>query len=114
MTMRRLLLLGGLLAAIALIATGLKLLSGDDSTCSAGLVVTSPREGATVMSPFTVSSEARGGWYSEGSFPVRLEDASGRVLAEVPAQAQGEWMTADTVPFLAELTFAVAERTQAT
>ena len=112
----------GLLVALALVAIGLLLVAGEgnwlrrgepeDGTKPAeGLTVASPREGETVTSPLVVTGEARGGWYFEASFPVRLEDASGQVLAEVPAQAQGEWMTADYVPFVAELAFAVPRLT---
>lgn len=145
MTMRRLILLGGVLLIVALAATGYRYFSGDDNwvcrdgawvangqpnsppptvACGVvvngpvedtkiaeGLVITNPDEGESVMSPLTVSGEARGAWYFEASFPVRLEDASGRILATVPAQAQGEWMTEDFVPYVAELAFEVATKT---
>lgn len=65
----------------------------------------SPLPGAIVASPLTVSGEARGRWYFEASFPVRLLDADGRELAVAPAQAQGEWMTPEFVPFETRLTF---------
>lgn len=67
--------------------------------------VTDPRPNATVTSPLTVRGVARGNWYFEASFPVELLDAAGSRLAQVPAQAQGEWMTQDFVPFTATLTF---------
>ncbi len=72
---------------------------------AASIVVDSPKEGATVTSPLTVIGKARGGWYFEASFPVRLLDALGNEIAVAPAQAQGEWMTEDFVPFVTELTF---------
>lgn len=56
-------------------------------------------------STLTVTGEARGRWYFEASFPVELRDAAGNTLGEVPAQAQGEWMTEDYVPFSATLTY---------
>lgn len=64
-----------------------------------------PRQNAMVRSPFSVSGEARGTWYFEASFPVRLLDADGTVLAATPAQAQGDWMTDAFVPFKVTLTF---------
>ena len=64
-----------------------------------------PLPGALVTSPLHVTGEARGTWYFEASFPVHLLDAAGRELAVTPAQAQGEWMTRDFVPFAATLTF---------
>jgi hypothetical protein len=65
--------------------------------------VASPSAGETVGSPLIVSGIAKGNWYFEASFPVRLEDSAGKVLATVPAQAQGNWMTENFVPFIAIL-----------
>jgi hypothetical protein len=61
--------------------------------------VNSPRPGATIYSPLTVSGRARGFWYFEASFPIEVQDENGNTLAQVPAQAQGEWMTEEFVPF---------------
>lgn len=58
----------------------------------------------TVSSPLTITGEARG-WYFEASFPVHLFDGNGNELASAPAQAQGDWMTEDFVPFKVTLTF---------
>ena len=52
-----------------------------------------------------VSGEARGSWYFEATFPVVLLDGNGEVIAEWYAQAQGEWMTTDFVPYKGELIF---------
>ncbi len=68
--------------------------------------VSAPTANATVSSPLVVTGEARGNWYFEASFPVRLLDANGQELAVGPAQAQGEWMTTNFVPFRISLTFA--------
>jgi hypothetical protein len=69
------------------------------------IVVDAPKSGAIVASPLTVTGKARGSWYFEASFPVKLKDASGTVIAERPAQAQGDWMTTDFVPFTITLTY---------
>ncbi len=76
-------------------------------TGAAGELVrlTYPVSGGVVRSPLFVRGEARGGWYFEADFPLRLEDAEGRVLASVPARASGEWMTEEFVPFTAKLSF---------
>lgn len=66
--------------------------------------VTSPRPGQTIARDVTVTGQARGTWYFEASFPMRLEDTDGNVIAQSFAQAQGEWMTEDFVPFSGELT----------
>jgi hypothetical protein len=73
-------------------------LPGNDS-----LKVLSPAMDAVVVAPLVVKGEAKGSWYWEASFPIRLLDDQGKELAVVPAQAQGEWMTEAFVPF--EATF---------
>ena len=75
--------------------------------------VISPAAHTRITSPLTVTGEARGTWYFEASFPVELLDANhheilnadGNAVASVPAQAQGEWMTENFVPFIATLDF---------
>lgn len=65
--------------------------------------VDTPKPGSKVNNNVTVRGAARGNWYFEGSFPIRIVDAEGRVLAEGAAEAQTEWMTTDYVPFIANL-----------
>ena len=65
----------------------------------------SPRPNEVVKSPLVIQGQARGNWYFEASFPVKIVDGKGTVLATVPAQAQGEWMTTEFVPFRVELSF---------
>lgn len=67
--------------------------------------VSTPRPNTVVQSPLSVEGMARGNWFFEASFPVRLIDASGIELGKVIAQAKGEWMTTEFVPFEATLTF---------
>lgn len=67
--------------------------------------VTEPMPDQIISSPLVVAGEARGSWYFEASFPVKLLDGNGSELARVPAQAQGDWMTNDFVPFKAVLNF---------
>lgn len=70
------------------------------------IVVTSPSAGASVGSTsLSATGEARGTWYFEASFPVTLKDASGKTIAQAPAEAQSDWMTADFVPFKITLTY---------
>lgn len=63
------------------------------------IVVETPKPNAVIKSPVTIKGKARGNWYFEASFPFRVVDAAGTVLAQVPVQAQGEWMTTEFVPF---------------
>lgn len=74
---------------------------GAEATSS--VVVKQPLAGSTIADPFQISGKARGTWFFEASFPVQLRDADGNVLGRSVAQAQGEWMTADFVPFTAQM-----------
>jgi hypothetical protein len=67
--------------------------------------VTVPLVNIAVKSPLTVEGEARGNWYFEASFPVRVYDGNGKLLGTGIAQAQGEWMTTNFVPFKATVMF---------
>ena len=67
--------------------------------------VNMPKPNNVVSSPLTIEGEARGNWYFEASFPVEIVDANGNRLGIVPAQAEGEWMTTDFVPFKTVLNF---------
>lgn len=79
--------------------------SSSASVSSVDIEVTSPVENTKVTSPLTVTGQARGMWYFEASFPVQLLDGNGQEIAVIPAQAQGDWMTAEMVPFIATLVF---------
>ncbi len=74
--------------------------------------VTAPTSGAKVSSPLVVTGEARGTWFFEASFPVRLFDANGQELTVGIAQAEGEWMTTEFVPFTATLNFGTPSTSQ--
>lgn len=67
--------------------------------------VVSPTLNAIISSPFSISGEARGQWFFEGSFPAKLLDANGKEIAVIPITAQGEWMTTDFVPFSGSMMF---------
>lgn len=63
------------------------------------IVIDAPKPGESVGTSFTVIGKARGGWYFEASFPLRVLSAQGSLLKEMPVQADGEWMTSEFVPF---------------
>lgn len=69
------------------------------------IVLDAPLLHATVNSPLLVSGKARGSWFFEASFPIYLLDSHGNMLGQGIAQAQGDWMTSDYVPFTATITF---------
>jgi len=75
------------------------------SECQPGIKVTSPARDAQIQSPLAIEGEARGTWFFEASFPVKLVDENNNVLAAGAATAQSDWMTEDYVPFKVTLDF---------
>jgi hypothetical protein len=75
------------------------------SSTGQSIAVANPSQGAGIGSPLEITGQARGSWYADGSFPVVLTDANGRVLARGTAVAQGVWQTDNLVPFIAWLEF---------
>ena len=74
------------------------------------IMVDLPQRGSVVGKDFSVIGRARGNWYFEASFPVKLLDKNGKVIATAIAQAQvdptgdgASWMTTNFVPFRADL-----------
>ena len=49
---------------------------------------------------------ARGSWFFEASFPIKITDEQGNVLGSSFVQAQSDWMTENFVPFKGEITYA--------
>lgn len=62
-----------------------------------------------IASPLAIKGKARGFWFFEASFPIKLYDENGKLLAAAIAQAQGDWMTENFVPFSAELKFEISK-----
>ena len=69
------------------------------------IVVEKPKPNELIESPLLINGRARGYWYFEASFPVRIFDDNGVELGVAIAQAGGEWMTENFVPFAAILEF---------
>lgn len=67
--------------------------------------VTKPTPNQVLENPLIIEGEATGTWFFEATFPVKLLDANGNIVATHFAQAQGEWMTEDFVPFKAQIEF---------
>ncbi len=64
-----------------------------------------PLPNTVVQSPLSLSGRARGNWFFEASFSMRIEDANGTNLGIGVMQAQSEWMTTDFVPFKGTIMF---------
>ncbi len=67
------------------------------------IVVDLPYPDAVTGKEFAVVGKARGTWYFEASFPVKVLDRDGKQLWMGPAQAQSEWMTEEFVPFRVDI-----------
>jgi len=80
---------------------------GTEDVSSTMIRITAPLPNAVVKSPLTVTGEARGNWYFEASFPVKVLDANSKQLGVGIAQAQGEWMTTNFVPFNTTVNFSI-------
>jgi hypothetical protein len=69
------------------------------------IVAESPLPNTAITSPVSITGKARGTWYFEATFPIEIIDAKDNVVGQGAAQAQGDWMTQDFVPFTASITF---------
>ncbi|MDD3285553.1 MAG: Gmad2 immunoglobulin-like domain-containing protein [Patescibacteria group bacterium] len=78
---------------------------GNELEQSDNIILDYPRPNQNISSPLTVKGRARGSWFFEASFPIVLTDWDGKIIAQGIAQAQGDWMTSDFVPFEATLSF---------
>lgn len=78
------------------------------------ITIDNPRPNQEIASPLVVDGRARGYWFFEASFPVKLYDTNNNLLAWGIAQAKSDWMTEDFVPFEAELIFSPASTVRGT
>lgn len=69
------------------------------------IVLDNPQPEQVVTSPLTIKGKARGFWFFEASFPVTLTNWDGLIIAETYAEAQGDWMTEEFVPYTSTITF---------
>ncbi|HOZ16301.1 MAG TPA: GerMN domain-containing protein [Candidatus Portnoybacteria bacterium] len=81
-------------------------------------ITVSVKSNQVITSPLQIDGKARGFWFFEASFPIKLVDENNNILAITIAQAKedpvtGEvnWMTEDFVDFKAKLEF-VPEKNQ--
>ena len=70
-----------------------------EDSMSEFIQVESPKAGDKITCEITISGQARGYWYFEGSFPAELYDEKGTLLYTAPIQSQEPWMTEDFVRF---------------
>lgn len=65
----------------------------------------SPEPNDVITSPLTITGRARGQWYFEASFPVTIKNNAGSIIGRGQAEAVGDWMTEELVPFQGTITF---------
>jgi hypothetical protein len=79
------------------------------------LSVSSLHANDVVTSPLTVTGTVTGGgWFFEGSFPIKIVDGDGATIGTGVAQAQADWMSTSSVPFTAIISFTAAHRATGT
>lgn len=67
--------------------------------------VAEPQANQEISTPVLIKGQARGNWFFEASFPIEVQDSDKVTIATGIAQAKGEWMTMDFVPFEAQVDF---------
>lgn len=71
--------------------------------------ISAPRPNGTIKSPAIIEGEARGTWFFEASFPIKLYDENNKLLGTAIAEAQSDWMTENFVKFKAVLSYSVTQ-----
>lgn len=79
--------------------------SSFQSALSKEIRVSFPLADTIISSPLIVTGEAKGNWFFEANLRLELQDNSGTVISTGNAQATGDWMTEDFVPFRGVLKF---------
>lgn len=69
------------------------------------IVLKNLKEGDYISSPLVIKGEAKGTWFSEGSFSVILTDGDGLIISETQTTVNSNWLTDDYVNFEAYLEF---------
>ncbi|MBD3282110.1 MAG: hypothetical protein GF387_00670 [Candidatus Portnoybacteria bacterium] len=76
--------------------------------------ITSPRPNEIIQSPLTIKGQAKGTWFFEADFPIKLKDANNNTIATAIAQTTEDWMTEEFISFQAELEFQKPETKEGT
>lgn len=71
--------------------------------------VYSPSPFAVITSPLKISGRARGYWFFEATFPVKIVDSDGKTIATSYMTAKDDWMTENFVEFEGIIEFPQSE-----
>lgn len=77
----------------------------DNKNLNTDPIILSPDLSRPLTSPLNIAGEARGFWFFEAIFSVKLVDDKGNLIATGTAKAKGEWTTTEFVPFNVTLNF---------
>lgn len=80
-------------------------------TTTTNAVIYEPQLQTFISSPLVVKGQARGAWYFEASFPVKLLDDQGNIIATSVASPESDPLTDDFVPFTSSLEFVTTSTT---
>lgn len=69
------------------------------------IMINSPQPGLSINSPISISGQAVGNWFFEAQFSIDVVNWDGLIVGTGIATAQGEWMTENMVPFIADIEF---------
>ena len=69
------------------------------------IMIAMPRPNQSVNSPLAIEGQARGTWFFEGDFPIKIVDENDQEIGLSFARAIGEWMTEDFVLFAGVIEF---------
>lgn len=84
-------------------------LNRNNTTHVADIKIEKPLADQVVKNLSEVRGKAKGTWYFEGSFPVKVFDANGVEIGGGLATALGDWMTEEYVDFTGTVEFAEPE-----
>ncbi|HPC57229.1 MAG TPA: Gmad2 immunoglobulin-like domain-containing protein [Caldisericia bacterium] len=69
------------------------------------IVIESPEPYEKVQNPIHIKGKARGNFFFEATFPIRIEDENGNILTTGYVETKEDWMTDNFVSFETYLNF---------
>ncbi|MBC7194143.1 MAG: hypothetical protein H5U37_00555 [Caldisericia bacterium] len=63
------------------------------------IIIDSPKPYQKIQNPLYIKGKAKGSFFFEGSFPVRIEDENGNVVITDHIETNENWMTENFVSF---------------
>ncbi len=75
-----------------------------------GIIIDQPKPGESFSDPFAVTGKARGFWFFESSFPLKIIDEQAKVWGSGAAIAQADALTDNFVPFVGFIKFLSEEK----